>query len=309
MRNITTTPTNTATATKQTTNTNKALTMTTINFTYNSTSDRFSLATKNTTKENIAGTLQFSNLPMTKLFDIIVLWSDGQSSVVINTQNESKHNMHLRFTKALLSKFEAMRKELVLIHKGTEVTKPTTKETKAKAIKETKAKAKADKADKAKAKAKALTKALKADTTKEAKNIHTTLSHITKAKAVIKTKQTEVRADVKSVIPMINEYVKELRAEDALYSEAKKATLIKIIKARLSSKETVINTVCDILILGLNLDNSLTLTQLKATVKYIHSGVLSKTEVNKATKAELVKKLDVQKSKDAIARAKKLIKG
>jgi len=148
---------------------------------------------------------------------------------------------------------------------------------------------------------------IEADTTKEAQSIHDKLESITDAKAVIKTKHDSIKQDVKDVIPMITDYVKKLREEDNIYKDAKKVTLVKLIKLRLASKEHVVNTICDVMILGLNIDNTLPLSSMAFIVKCVNNGSFTKAKVNKADKATLETMITNQHKANRLAIAKKLI--
>ncbi len=147
------------------------------------------------------------------------------------------------------------------------------------------------------------------DYNEDTSNLIDTLHTITENKAEVKKIQTDIKQDVKTVIPLINSYVKTMRDENVIYKNAKKATLVKLIKTRLDSKENVIAVMCDVLIEGINIDNSHSLAIIKYTVKNIKNGNFTKSQVNKADKAKLIKMCESQKAKDALERAKKLIKG
>ena len=104
-----------------------------------------------------------------------------------------------------------------------------------------------------------------------------------------------------------NTSVKKLRDEDKVYKDAKKSTLVKLIKTRLASKEHVVNTVCDVMILGLNIDNTISLSSMAFIVKCVNNGTFSKAKVNKADKPALETMITNQHKLNRIAIAKKLI--
>jgi len=145
------------------------------------------------------------------------------------------------------------------------------------------------------------------DDSNEAIEIFSKLDSITKDKEAIKTKHDNITQNVKDVIPMITAYVKKLREDDKVYKDAKKTTLVKLIKLRLGSKEHVVNTVCDVMILGLNIDNTLSLSSMAFVVKCVSNGSFSKAKVNKADKTTLETMITNQHKANRLAIAKKLI--
>lgn len=138
-------------------------------------------------------------------------------------------------------------------------------------------------------------------------SIKTELNKVTENKAVIKDLQAANKVLLANAYKHITQLVNDKRESDKVYKEAKKATLIKLIKAELDSKESVINTACNVMLLGLNLDNTLPLATINYITKLVSNKRISKAKVNKADKEALLKIVAAERVKDKTVTAEKLL--
>ncbi len=137
-------------------------------------------------------------------------------------------------------------------------------------------------------------------------SLHTRLDVITDLRAEIKERKENLTANIGTVYPMINAYVQELRKVDPITLKAKKSTLVGLIKKRLASKEPVINTACNVLILNLSLPKELSLTQINYVITMVNSGT-AKAKFNKKDAVTITALIKADKKVKAIIKAKALI--
>lgn len=139
------------------------------------------------------------------------------------------------------------------------------------------------------------------------KNLHNTLETITQNKIEIKSLIDTNTKLISEVLPLINQLITSKREENDTYKQAKKATLAKLIKVELDSKESVINTALNLVILGLNVDNTLSLSKINQIITLFNKKVLTKSYINKSDKEKLTKKLSEINKAHKIELATKLI--
>ena len=123
------------------------------------------------------------------------------------------------------------------------------------------------------------------------KKLHTTLEAITNNKVEIKSLINTNTKLISEVLPLINQMITTKREENDTYKQAKKQTLAKLVKIELDSKESVINTALNLVILGLNIDNTLSLSKINQLITLHNKGVITKSFINKSDKEKLTKKL------------------
>ncbi len=138
-------------------------------------------------------------------------------------------------------------------------------------------------------------------------NLSNKLHTITTNKAGIKTLQSSNIKLISEVLPLINKEVTTMRGENDTYKVAKKQTLAKLLKIRLDSKEGVINTALNLVILKLNVDNTLSIAKINQVIKLHKKGVLSKAWINKADKSKIELRLKAYNKELALENAQKLL--
>ena len=127
------------------------------------------------------------------------------------------------------------------------------------------------------------------------------LAAITADKEARKVLNARIKTNVADAFKEITQRIKAKRESDKVYKEATKATLIKLIKLELDSKEDVINTACNVMLLGLSLDNTLSLSTIKYTIKLVKDGRVSKAKVNKLDKEGMQALVKAEKAKDKLS--------
>ncbi len=133
------------------------------------------------------------------------------------------------------------------------------------------------------------------------------LHQITAHKEDIKLSKSQVTKAVKETITLINAQVKLLKTEHPIYAKLPKKKLIALVKGRLDSTEQVINVTCNMMMLGLSIDNTLSLSTMAYLVKSVNNKTMSKSAINRGDKDALAKLIKDNKAKEAVIKAKKLI--
>lgn len=140
------------------------------------------------------------------------------------------------------------------------------------------------------------------------KTITTKLHTLTTNKVEIHNLQTINTNLISEILPLLNKEIKALK-ELPIHKETKKATLAKIIKLDLDSKESVVNTALNLIILGINLDNTLPLSKINQVITLVNKKTITKNWVNKATKEQIEAKLKGINKAHKLEIATKLVTG
>ena len=133
------------------------------------------------------------------------------------------------------------------------------------------------------------------------------LHTVTTNKAEIHTLQSANIKLISEVLPLINKEITTMRGENDTYKDAKKQTLAKLLKIRLDSKEGVINTALNLVILKLNVDNTLSLAKINQVIKLHKKDVLKRAWINKANKEKIEDYLKSYNLEQKIENAQKLL--
>lgn len=140
------------------------------------------------------------------------------------------------------------------------------------------------------------------------KNLTNKLHTLTSNKVEIHNLQTINTKLISEVLPLLNTEIKALK-ELPIHSETKKATLAKIVKLDLDSKEPIVNTALNIIILGLNIDNTLSLAKINQVITLLNKKVITKNWINKSTKEQIETKLKAINKANKLLSATKLVTG
>ena len=140
------------------------------------------------------------------------------------------------------------------------------------------------------------------------KNLTNKLHTLTTNKVEIHNLQNTNTKLVSEILPLLNKEIKALK-ELPIHSETKKATLAKIIKLDLDSKEPVVNTALNLIILGINLDNTLPLSKINQVITLVNKKTITKNWINKATKEQIETKLSAINKAHKLEIATKLVTG
>jgi len=134
------------------------------------------------------------------------------------------------------------------------------------------------------------------------------LKTITETKAIIAQAKKDNTIRISSAYKHILEDIKAMKLEDKVYAQANKKTLIKLYKLRLTSNEPVLLTACNVMILGLSVDSSHSLSNLNFVISRINKKIFTKAAVNKLDKDGLIDMIKAQKKLEAKVKLELLIK-
>jgi len=109
-------------------------------------------------------------------------------------------------------------------------------------------------------------------------------------KEAIKALKADNQQLLAVALKSIGGLIKELKASHSNFSSLSKAKLANIVKLHLDTKDIAINVACELYILGLNIDNTLSIAMIKDVIKAVKDDdytSLTKSKVNKADKEKL----------------------
>ncbi len=140
------------------------------------------------------------------------------------------------------------------------------------------------------------------------KNLTNKLHTLTTNKETIHTLATANTGLIKEIFPLL---IKEIKAitELPIKKETKKSTLAKIVKLDLDSKEPIINTGLNLIILGLDISHELPLSKINQLITLLNKKALTKNWINKATVEQINTKLKSINKAKKLSDATKLISG
>jgi len=146
------------------------------------------------------------------------------------------------------------------------------------------------------------------------KNLNTKLNTLTTNKVEINNLIATNKALISDIFPILNKEVKRLR-DLPIYKDTKKSVLLAKIKGELDTKEAIVNTALNLLTNNLSIDTTLSLGQINQIITMFNKKELSKNQINKATKEELIiiirdanKAKKLVSAKATVAKARKATK-
>ena len=140
------------------------------------------------------------------------------------------------------------------------------------------------------------------------KNLTNKLHTLTTNKETIHTLAAANTGLIRDIFPLLLKKIKIMR-DLPKHKTTKKATLAKELKADLKSEEPIVNVALNLIILGLTLDTTMSLNNIKQIITMFNKEELTKNQINKATKEELIAIIkDANKVKGLAAAKAKIAK-